>query len=75
MTGWPTRIWVRRALYKGAAVGVDQVHGSTDAAGRMAKEGGTIGGPMDTIGALTSMALQYGVPLELLVRKFAHQRL
>jgi len=29
---------------------------------------------MDTIGALTSMALQYGVPLESLVKKFAHQR-
>jgi ribonucleoside-diphosphate reductase alpha chain len=40
----------------------------------MAKEGSTIGGLMDTIGALTSMALQYGVPLESLVRKFAHQR-
>ncbi len=40
----------------------------------MAKEGSTIGGLMDTIGALTSMALQYGVPLEGLVRKFAHQR-
>jgi ribonucleoside-diphosphate reductase alpha chain len=40
----------------------------------MAKEGSTIGGLMDTIGALTSMALQYGVPLEGLVKKFAHQR-
>ena len=40
----------------------------------MAKEGSTIGGLMDSIGALTSMALQYGVPLEALVKKFAHQR-
>jgi len=40
----------------------------------MAKEGSTIGGLMDTIGALTSMALQYGVPFETLVRKFAYQR-
>jgi ribonucleoside-diphosphate reductase alpha chain len=40
----------------------------------MAKEGSTIGGLMDTIGALTSMALQYGVPLQSLVKKFAHQR-
>jgi ribonucleoside-diphosphate reductase alpha chain len=40
----------------------------------MAKEGSTIGGLMDSIGTLTSMALQYGVPLEALVRKFAHQR-
>ena len=30
----------------------------------MAKEGTTIGGLMDTIGTLTTMALQYGVPLE-----------
>jgi ribonucleoside-diphosphate reductase alpha chain len=29
---------------------------------------------MDTIGTLTSMSLQYGVPLETLLRKFAHQR-
>jgi len=29
---------------------------------------------MDSIGTLSSMALQYGVPLEALVRKFAHQR-
>jgi len=40
----------------------------------MAKEGSTIGGLMDSIGTLTSMALQYGVPLEALLRKFAHQR-
>jgi len=40
----------------------------------MAKEGSTIGGLMDAIGTLTSMALQYGVPLDALLRKFAHQR-
>ena len=40
----------------------------------MAKEGSTIGGLMDGIGTLTSIALQYGVPLETLVKKFAHQR-
>ncbi len=40
----------------------------------MAKEGSTIGGLMDTIGTLTSMALQYGVPLEALVNKFMHMR-
>src|SRR5213082_824606 len=40
----------------------------------MAKEGSTISGLMDAIGTLTSMAFQYGVPLEALVRKFAHQR-
>ncbi|MCG3147467.1 MAG: Vitamin B12-dependent ribonucleotide reductase [Verrucomicrobiae bacterium] len=40
----------------------------------MAKEGSTIGGLMDTIGTLVSMAFQYGVPLETLVKKFAHQR-
>jgi ribonucleoside-diphosphate reductase alpha chain len=40
----------------------------------MAKEGSTIGGLMDSIGTLTSMAFQYGVPLDALARKFAHQR-
>jgi ribonucleoside-diphosphate reductase alpha chain len=40
----------------------------------MAKEGSTIGGLMDTIGTLVSLALQYGVPIETLVNKFAHQR-
>jgi ribonucleoside-diphosphate reductase alpha chain len=40
----------------------------------MAKEGSTIGGLMDCVGTLTSLALQYGVPLEALMRKFAHQR-
>jgi ribonucleoside-diphosphate reductase alpha chain len=41
---------------------------------QMAKEGSTIGGLMDTIGTLTSIALQYGVPLETLVEKFSYQR-
>jgi len=40
----------------------------------MAKEGSTIGGLMDCIGTLSSLALQYGVPVEALVKKFAHQR-
>ena len=40
----------------------------------MAKEGSTISGLMDTIGVLTSMALQYGVPLGVLVSKFSHVR-
>jgi len=38
------------------------------------KEGSTVGGLMDSIGILTSIALQYGVPLENLVKKFEHQR-
>jgi ribonucleoside-diphosphate reductase alpha chain len=41
---------------------------------QMAKEGSTIGGLMDTVATLTSIALQYGVPLEGLVKKFAYQR-
>ncbi len=40
----------------------------------MAKEGSTIGGLMDVIGTLTSMTLQYGVPLEVIINKFAHMR-
>ncbi len=38
----------------------------------MAKEGSTIGGLMDAIGTLVSMALQYGVPVDDMVRKFSH---
>jgi ribonucleoside-diphosphate reductase alpha chain len=41
---------------------------------KIAKEGSTIAGLMDTIGILTSMALQYGVPLDVLVSKFSHVR-
>ncbi len=41
---------------------------------QMSKEGSTLGGLMDTIATLTSMTLQYGVPLEQLVKKFAYQR-
>jgi ribonucleoside-diphosphate reductase alpha chain len=41
---------------------------------QMAKEGSTIGGLMDTVATLTSIALQYGVPLESLVKKFAYAR-
>jgi ribonucleoside-diphosphate reductase alpha chain len=40
----------------------------------MAKEGSTIGGLMDALGTATSVALQYGVPVESLVAKFTHQR-
>jgi ribonucleoside-diphosphate reductase alpha chain len=41
---------------------------------KMAKEGSTISGLMDTIATLTSLSLQYGVPLEALVKKFEHVR-
>ncbi len=40
----------------------------------MAKEGSTIGGLMDSLGTAVSVALQYGVPIESLVKKFQHQR-
>jgi ribonucleoside-diphosphate reductase alpha chain len=40
----------------------------------MAKEGSTIGGLMDTIATLVSVSLQYGVPVDSLVRKFEHVR-
>jgi ribonucleoside-diphosphate reductase alpha chain len=40
----------------------------------MSKEGSTIGGLMDTIATLVSVALQYGVPVDSLVRKFEHVR-
>jgi ribonucleoside-diphosphate reductase alpha chain len=41
---------------------------------KMAKEGSTISGLMDTVATLTSLALQYGVPLHALVSKFSHVR-
>jgi ribonucleoside-diphosphate reductase alpha chain len=40
----------------------------------MAKEGSTVGGMMDVFATATSLCLQYGVPLEALVKKFTHQR-
>jgi ribonucleoside-diphosphate reductase alpha chain len=40
----------------------------------MAKQGSTVGGLMDTIATLISLNLQYGVPLEAIVRKFEHMR-
>jgi ribonucleoside-diphosphate reductase alpha chain len=41
---------------------------------RMAKEGSTISGLLDSIGVLMSVSLQYGVPVQTLVRKFVHTR-
>ncbi len=40
----------------------------------MAKEGSTISGLMDAFATSVSLALQYGVPLEALARKFCHMR-
>ena len=40
----------------------------------MAKEGSTISGFADAFAQAISYALQYGVPLEMLVNKFCHQR-
>jgi ribonucleoside-diphosphate reductase alpha chain len=41
---------------------------------KIAKHGSTISGLLDTIAVLTSMALQYGVPVETLARKFEFTR-
>jgi ribonucleoside-diphosphate reductase alpha chain len=40
----------------------------------MAKEGSTISGMMDAFATQTSVALQYGVPLQVMVNKFSHMR-
>src|SRR5512136_513084 len=40
----------------------------------MSKEGSAISGLMDGFATAISLALQYGVPLEVLVNKFAHTR-
>ena len=41
---------------------------------RMAKAGSTIAGLMDSFGIAVSLAIQYGVPLEILCAKFSHTR-
>jgi len=41
---------------------------------RMAKEGSTVSGLMDSFATAVSVALQHGVPLKLLCDKFAHTR-
>jgi ribonucleoside-diphosphate reductase alpha chain len=41
---------------------------------KMAKEGSTISGLMDTVAIMTSLALQYGVPLKAVVDKLSHTR-
>ena len=41
---------------------------------RMAKEGSTISGLMDSFAVAVSLALQHGVPLAMLVDKFSHTR-
>jgi ribonucleoside-diphosphate reductase alpha chain len=40
----------------------------------MSKEGSTISGLMDSLATAVSIALQYGVPLKVLVDKFSHAR-
>jgi len=41
---------------------------------KMAKEGSTVSGLMDSFSLTTSIALQHGVPLKLLCEKFEHTR-
>ena len=41
---------------------------------RMAKEGSTVSGLMDGFATVTSLALQYGVPLKVLCAKLSHMR-
>lgn len=41
---------------------------------KMAKQGSTLGGVMDSLAVLISMSLQYGVPLAVLVNKFIHTK-
>jgi len=40
----------------------------------MAKEGSVVSGLMDSFATAVSLALQYGVPLKVLVNKFSHSR-
>lgn len=41
---------------------------------RMSKEGSTVSGLMDSFATAISLALQYGVPLQVLCNKFSHTR-
>jgi ribonucleoside-diphosphate reductase alpha chain len=41
---------------------------------KMAKQGSTLAGLLDTVGILTSLCLQYGVPIRDLARKFEYMR-
>ena len=41
---------------------------------RMAKEGSTVSGLMDSFATAVALALQYGVPLRVLCDKFSHMR-
>ena len=41
---------------------------------KMAKEGSTVSGLMDSFATAISLTLQYGVPLKVLVDKFSHSR-
>ena len=41
---------------------------------RMAKEGSTVSGLMDSFATAVSLALQYGVPLRVMCDKFSHTR-
>ena len=41
---------------------------------RMAKEGSTVSGLMDSFATAVSLARQYGVPLRVLCDKFSHTR-
>ena len=41
---------------------------------KMAKEGSTVSGLVDSFATATSLSLQHGVPLKVLVEKFAHTR-
>ena len=41
---------------------------------KMSKEGSTVSGLMDSFATAISLTLQYGVPLEALVKKFTHMR-
>ncbi|MHC5019871.1 MAG: vitamin B12-dependent ribonucleotide reductase [Planctomycetota bacterium] len=40
----------------------------------MAKQGSVVSGLMDTVATATSISLQYGVPIDVLVKKFGHTR-
>jgi ribonucleoside-diphosphate reductase alpha chain len=55
-------------------VGMYEDHSPGEIFVRMAKEGSVVSGLVDAFATATSIMLQYGVPLDVLVNKFSHTR-
>lgn len=64
--GGTTKGYITSGLYEDSTLGEIFVN--------ISRQGSTLAGLMDSLATLTSMALQYGVPLKDIVRKLMYQR-